>query len=310
MASPAVSIVILTFNRNDHLERLLQELDQLTFPALEIIVVDNASRVPATEVADRFDSVRVIRSPENLGATGRNLGLRAATGAIAITLDDDVRGLTDAAIRRIVDLFADPTLAAVNFKVIEDGTGKITNWVHHREVEKFADTAFETYEITEGAVALRCAALDRSGLYPDRFFISHEGPDLAYRLIDAGYRVTYDPQIAVIHAYAPAGRASWRNYYFDTRNTFWLAFRNLPVLYGTRLVLRQSAAMLIYSIRDGFFLWWLRGVRDGIGGSLQSLRERRRISKSTIRKLREIDRHRPGVIYLVRKRLLQRGIKI
>jgi GT2 family glycosyltransferase len=304
------SIVILTFNRNDHLERLLRELMQLETAGLEIIVVDNASTVPAAAVAQAFPSVRVIRSPKNLGASGRNLGLEAARGEVVITLDDDVRGLTDAAIAHLVAAFEDRTLGAVNFKVIEDGTGSLTNWVHHREAEQFADTGFDTYEITEGAVALRRSALRRSGLYPDRFFISHEGPDLAYRLLDAGYRVTYEPRVAVIHAYAPAGRASWRNYYFDTRNTLWLAVRNLPLLYGAKLYLRQSAAMLLYSVRDGFLWWWVRGIWDGLRGVPQSLRERRCISLGTLRRLREMDRHRPGVMYLLRKRLLQRGVKI
>ena len=76
------------------------------------------------------------------------------------------------------------------------------------------------------------------------------------------------------------------------------------------LLTRQLGGMLIYSIRDGFLLWWLRAIRDGLRGLPQALRERRRLSQATMRKIAVIDRDRPGLVYLLRKRLFQRGIKI
>ncbi len=254
--------------------------------------------------------MKFLRAPSNLGTVGRNIGMKQARGEIVVCLDDDVGGLTDEALWKLGPMFAEPTVAGVNFKVIEAQTGRITNWVHHKAVEQFADTRFLTYEITEGAVAFRRDIAEKAGFYPDSFFISHEGPDLAFRIMELGYTIEYNPAISVTHAYSPLARTSWRNYYYDTRNTFWLVARNCPLAFSLALLIRQNGAMFIYSIRDGFFLWWLRGVWDGLRGLPQAFRERRKMSPATMRRIAQIDEGRPSILYLLKKRLFQRGIKI
>ncbi len=270
------SIVVLTFNRNASLALLLRELmpmcNELSRAApavrrkIEVIVVDNASSEPAEAVTRLHPGINVIRSPTNLGAAGRNLGFSAARGEVIICLDDDIAGLRDTAFENLDVKFADSEIAAVNFKVLEKGSLRLVNWVHHREAEKYHDKSFDTYEITEGAVAFRKTVLDRVGGYAESFFLSHEGPDLAFRIMNAGYRVIYTPDIEVVHSFAQEGRTSWRNYYYDTRNTLWLAARNLPTTYGVTTASRQLLAMLFYSVRDGYLRWWLKGVWDGLKG--------------------------------------------
>jgi GT2 family glycosyltransferase len=310
------SVVILTFNRNARLAQLLEELASISSgsssPArpFEVIVVDNASSEPAAHVTQRHSSVTLIRSPENLGAAGRNLGFAAARGEVIICLDDDVGGLTSIAFDRLDERFADSGIAAVNFKVLEQGTLRLVNWVHHRAAEQYQDQSFDTYEITEGAVAFRKSVLDRVGGYAASFFLSHEGPDLAFRIMNAGYRVVYTPEIAVIHSFAPEGRTSWRNYYYDTRNTLWLAARNLPTVYGAATVCRQLIAMLFYSVRDGYLRWWLKGVWDGVKGLPSALRDRRRLDRQAMARIRDIDRARPSIWYLIRRRMLQHDFKL
>ena len=301
------SIVALTFDRNHLLERLLDELRVFGQSGAQIIVVDNASNTPAEIVTRRHPGVTLIRSPRNLGAAGRNLGFAAATGDIVICLDDDVHGLSGDTFERLEEIFADASVAAVNFKVLEEGTGRIVNWVHHRSVEKFADATFDTYEITEGAVAFRRSLLQRVGGYPEAFFLSHEGPDLALRIMDQGARVIYHPAIRVSHSFAPEGRPSWRRYYYDTRNTLWLAARNLPAVYGMRLVARQTLAMLVYSVRDGYVGWWSRGMWDGLRGLPAAWNGRHEVSTETMRRVRRIDSFRPPLLYQLRKRLFTRA---
>jgi len=301
------SIVALTFDRNHLLERLLAELQVFAQAGAQIIVVDNASGTPVETVTRRHPGVSLIRSPRNLGAAGRNLGFAAATGDIVICLDDDVHSLSRDTFERLQEIFADASVAAVNFKVLEEGSGRIVNWVHHRSVDKFADATFETYEITEGAVAFRRSVLQRVGGYPESFFLSHEGPDLALRIMDLGARVIYHPAISVSHSFAPEGRPSWRKYYYDTRNTLWLAARNLPALYGMRLVARQTLAMLVYSVRDGYIGWWSKGIWDGVRGLPAAWNARREVSLETMRRIRRIDSFRPPLLYQLRRRLFSRA---
>jgi GT2 family glycosyltransferase len=302
------TILILTYNRNHLLEPLLKQLKPFADHGVQIIVVDNASKPSATVVTGQFQYVLNIRSEENLGAAGRNLGFAAATGETIICLDDDVEGLSVSALECLDSVFSDEVIGAANFKVMEKGSGRVANWVHHRKSEQYANSTFDTYEITEGAVAIRRAVFQRVGGYPERFFLSHEGPDLAFRIMNLGLRVIYCPDVIVTHSFAHEGRTAWRNYYLDTRNTFWLAARNLPVVYGARLVVRQTLAMLAYSLRDGYFRWWVRGVADGLRGLRDVLKERQPLNREAFVRLRAIDRFRPGVVYMLRKRLFRRGV--
>ena len=297
------SIVALTFNRTHLLARLLADLQVFARAGAQIIIVDNASTIPAETITRLHAHVTVIRAPYNLGAAGRNLGFDAATGDVIICLDDDIYGLSHDALQRLDGIFADSRIGAVNFTVLEEGSGNIVNWVHHRSVEQFYATVFETYEITEGAVAFRRSILQRIGGYHQAFFLSHEGPDLAFRIMNEGSRVIYSPAVRVTHSFAPEGRTSWRSYYYDTRNTLWLAARNLPMSYALRMVARQLLAMLFYSLRDGYFRWWLKGMWDGVRGLRTAWGERRVLSRETMRRVRQIDSFRPPLLYLLRRRL-------
>jgi GT2 family glycosyltransferase len=299
----SISIVVLTYNRNHLLERLLSDLQPFVRGGVQLIVVDNASSDPASMVTERHPGVTLVRAPQNLGAAGRNLGFEAATGDIVVSLDDDVYGLSRDALERLRETFADPRIAAVNFTVFEEGTGRIVNWVHHRIVEHYYDKTFDTYEITEGAVAFRRSVLTSVGGYAANFFLSHEGPDLAFRIMNHGMQVIYSPAVNVTHSFAQEGRIPARRYYYDTRNTLWLAARNLPLGYGSRLVARQCLAMLVYSVRDGYLRWWLKGMWDGLRGLRAAWTERQPLSRETMRRVRHIDSFRPPLLYMARKRL-------
>jgi GT2 family glycosyltransferase len=302
-----VSICILTYNRCGRLRELLKELSRLSHRPLEIIVVDNNSQdeTPAM-LRTEFASVRHLRTERNIGIAARNLGLQNAKGDFIVTLDDDITGLSDRAIEVLVSAFrSNPKLGAINFQVVTVD-GRVCNWVHHCKEEEFSSKVFMTYEITEGAVAFRKKALEASGLYPEGFFLSHEGPDLAFRILDSGFSVIYSGEISVVHHFADEGRKVGRNYYYDTRNLFWLAARNFPAGYAMRYLARTMPAMLVYSLRDGFFVNWLRAVADGVGGLGKAMAERRRLSKSTMRIIREIDSRRPSITYLIKKRVLAR----
>lgn len=297
------SVAILTYQRNDSLAVALDALAAVRSELAQVIVIDNASEPPASVVCEKFPWVTLIRAPKNLGAAGRNLAFEAAKSEFLITLDDDVIGIRSEHLEYLAAEFTSRDIAAINFRVLEDRTGRLVNWVHHRDPAKYSSTAFDTYEITEGAVAFRMAAIVQSGGYPYEFFLSHEGPDLAFRLMNRSWRVTYRPGVEVVHSFAPQGRASWRNYYYDTRNAFWLVCRNLPVRYGTAALVRQVGAMLLFSIRDGYPGTWLKAVAHGIAGVPRALRARQALSAQAMRAIREIDSHRPDLLTTLKKRL-------
>jgi len=292
-----VSICILTFNRPQKLETLLQSLDELSYAEMEIIVADNSSNDEAQDlIMSGFPHVIYLRQQQNLGAVGRNAAIAIASSPIVITLDDDIAGISDESIRIIINTFESrEEVGAVCFKVVDPETRSVINWCHHRPVEHAADKLFFTNEISEGAVAFRKAALEQSGLYPSAFFISHEGADLAIRLMNKGYSVLYHPAIVVEHYHSEQSRVPWRRYYYDTRNVIWLGARNYPLFYGLKHCGMQLTAMLAYALRDGYFRYWVRAVMDALKGLKEVLQEREVMASRTRERFREIDRNRPGL---------------
>jgi GT2 family glycosyltransferase len=305
-----VSLVILTYNRPHLIPKQLERFATITYPEFELIIVDNHSDQLLTDMVKPYPFARLLRMPENLGVAGRNRGIAAARGEIVITLDDDVTGISDQDINYLVTLFRKDTTGAVCFKVLDEVTGEVINWCHHRKRELYSDQVFITDEITEGAVAFRRHVVMQAGLYPEEFFISHEGPDLALRIMNCGYDVIYDPAITVLHSHAIAGRPGWRRYYYDTRNQIWLVLRNHHLWRGTRMLVIGLGSMLVYSLRDGFLRYWLKGVIDGIQGSRKMLAQRIPVNSRTQKILDEIDRYRPDMWYMIKKRLLTKKVRI
>jgi GT2 family glycosyltransferase len=310
VGNTTVSIVVLTYCRPEEITRNVASLLKLRYDPLEIVVVDNASDVIVADLLPQDSRLRVLRMDENKGIAGRNHGVLAATGDVVITLDDDVTGLSDQSIELIVEALAVPQVAAVNFRILDEVTGEITNWCHHRVPEKYADGQFDTYEISEGAVALRRQAFIDAGLYPEFFFISHEGPDLAIRLMDMGYRVVYNGKITVLHSHCQIARVSWRRYYYDTRNQIWLVVRHLPASMALRKLVIGLGAMFVYALRDGFIRYWFKGVYHAVEGLPEVVRNRKCISASTLLRYHELERSNPGWTYMLSKRLFRRKIGI
>lgn len=307
-----VSISILTYNRKQLLRRLILSLQELLYAYLEIIVVDNHSNDGTREMMlGEFSNVKYIRTRKNLGAGARNFGIKKATGDIIITLDDDIIGIDNIDVTSLISSFASrPRLGALNFKILYYDSDKICNWVHHCIVEEFTDKEFLTYEITEGAVAFRKTAIEEVGYYSDMFFLSHEGPDLAFRLLNRGWNVIYSPIIAVRHHHSDIAREPWLNYYYDTRNLFWVAARNFPYSYGMIYLLRGMSSMFVYSIRDGYFKYWIKGVMDGLIGLRNAMKDRHILNRELMEKIREIDSKRPSLSYLIHQRVFRKGARL
>ena len=87
--TPLVSIVVATHDRPALLAETLASIERQTYPAIEIVVVNDAG-ADVSDVVARFPRARLLEQPENRGpAAARNRGLADARGTYAILFDDD-----------------------------------------------------------------------------------------------------------------------------------------------------------------------------------------------------------------------------
>jgi O-antigen biosynthesis protein len=91
---PVVSVVVATRNRSEQLARCLESVLRVTYPAFDVIVVDNAPSDESTQqlVKKRFGSdtrVRYVREEVAGVSRARNLGARVGAGEFVAFTDDD-----------------------------------------------------------------------------------------------------------------------------------------------------------------------------------------------------------------------------
>lgn len=88
MATPAISVIIPSYNESEYLPKLLQCLKVQTFRDFEIIVADNNSDDGTQDIARSYGACVVAGG---MPAEGRNSGAKAAKGEYIFFFDSDVK---------------------------------------------------------------------------------------------------------------------------------------------------------------------------------------------------------------------------
>jgi len=295
---PLVSVVILNYKRRDALARSLESVRLQSYANLEIIVVDNNSQDGIREFMETHaPEARLIKLNENRGACGgRNAGIRAANGDIIISVDNDVFFESPLEISKAVETFARrPDIHVLAFQLCDEQTGalRVREWCHPRSLETYGETEFETHYFNEGACAVRREVYDTAGLYFEPLFFGCEGWDMALRMIDNDFRILHAPRIRVRHLKSAETRTPERPYYFYTRNSVWIAYKDYPVLAGVSFVTFKLLMMLYFSVRCGQLPAYIRGIKDGYRGLAQIRRERTPVRTATLKYLRTLERWGP-----------------
>ena len=296
--SPSVSIAVLNYQRRDALREALESARSQRH-AVEILAVDNASTDGSAEmVRDEFPDVRLVALDENIAAAARNVGVANAKGDVVVTLDNDVRFSTPDDVARALEVFQrHPQAAIVNFMIVgPDGALSRRDWCHPRDPDEWGEREFPTDYVLEGASACRRDAFLASGGYWPPFFIGHEGWDLSYRLLEAGWELIYSPAVHVRHMVDESVRPSSRIYYTFTRNAVWVALRSYRARAAAASITRDLLLMAFTAARAGELAAWARGVADAVRGSRQALGTRRRLSLETTRRLARIRAQKPSIM--------------
>lgn len=119
MAAPLVSIVIANYNYAGYLAEAIDSVLTQTYPAVEVIVVDDASTDHSREVMAAYGArIRPVFLAANQGqSAGYQAGFAVCRGDLICFLDSDDRLAADA-VARVVAAWR-PGLSKVHFRVLE-----------------------------------------------------------------------------------------------------------------------------------------------------------------------------------------------
>ncbi len=263
-----LSVVILTMgNRPAELARAVRSaLDQENV-AVEVILVGNGvpgDWTPGDDPAFEDERVTLLRLPKNVGIpAGRNRGVEASSGDVVLFLDDDGWYRSTRLGTYLRDRFAaEPDLGVVSFRVRdpEGGRGERRHVPRLRAGDPERSSAVTTF--LGGACAVRRAAFDAGGGLPEDFFYAHEETDLAWRVLDAGYRIVYDASAVMFHpAVLPTRHDMF--YRYNARNRVWLARRNLPWPLAFTYLAVWVAMTVVRERRPSALKPWFKGFAEG-----------------------------------------------
>jgi len=279
VTSPRASFVVVTHARSKWLPGALDSIRRQTLEDREIVVVVNGPD-PETEqlLCSLGPEVRTTILDDNYGVgAGRNAGIAVARGEFLFFLDDDAELRdADAAERALKDFERDPDVGVVGFLVLNGPGGAVERRCIPFRDKRLPPEVTAACYFAGGACAIRRRIFTRVGLYDESLFYTGEELDLSYRLLEAGFRILFDPSVAVIHH--AAGRGESFALYFFARNRPWVALRHLPLLCCVTHIVAWWAWSLAKGFRQRAMAAALRGMCDCVVGMPAIWRERRPIS--------------------------------
>ena len=227
MNDPRVSIIIVNWNTRDITRACLRSIAEHAGTDYEVIVVDNASSDGSAEmIRAEFPAARLLANATNVGfGRANNQAMRVARGQFFFLLNSDTV-LIDDAVQRLVNLMAaDNSVGIAGCKLLfEDRSlqascsrfpairvalleelmlykllprrlqGELLlggYWAH--------DHARDVDAVWGAAMLVRREVFEQTGGFDESIFMYGEDLEWCRRVRDHGWRVTFTPEVAIVH---------------------------------------------------------------------------------------------------------------
>ena len=222
---PTVAVTIVTFNSGRFIAQCLEFVFQQDYPALEVVVVDNASSDGTRSTLRDFEQrAKIVYNEQNTGfAAGQNQALGLTTADWCLVLNPDVR-LTPSFVSSLLaagenedsvgcvcgKLLALAPDLTIPKEPVFDSTGIVftANLRHFDRGSHEADRGqYDQLEYVFGATGAAClyrrkmmVDISVNGEFFDSdFFAYREDADLAWRAQLLGWKCLYTPRAVAYH---------------------------------------------------------------------------------------------------------------
>ena len=207
---PAVTVIVAAHNEEAAIERRLENLLALDYPAerLELVVTSDASSDRTHELVERFaPRVRLLVNPRGGKVAAQDSAVRGSSGEIIAFSDANATWAPDA-LRALVRNFADPDVAYVCGQLVleaADGSNREGVYWRYEMLQREAESRLGSVTGGNGSIyAVRRA--DYVEVDP------RWGHDLSfpYRMVQAGRRAVYEPAARAFEKPTPSNESEYR----------------------------------------------------------------------------------------------------
>ncbi len=237
-----LSVIIVNYNVKHFLEQCLQSVFKAADNiALEVFVVDNNSVDGSVEmVRAKYPQVTCIANKENAGfSKANNQAIKLASAHFILLLNPDTIVQEDTFVKTLNFMAEHPDAGGLGVKML-DGKGRFLPeskrglptpavafykifglarlFPHSKKYGQYHLTYLDKnknheIDILSGAfMLLRKAAIDKTGLLDETFFMYGEDIDLSYRIQKAGFKNYYFADTSIIHYKGESTKKSSVNY--------------------------------------------------------------------------------------------------
>lgn len=289
---PAVTAVILNWNRREDTLACLASLQAVSFPNLHVVFVDNGSTDGTVDaVRHRFPEVEIIENSSNLGyAAGCNQALRqflCGDSDYVLLLNNDTVVAPD-----MLDHLVQAALTHTDVGMLGP-----TIWYHDEPDRLWSagqrcrpitlsgqpphgdprgETPYEVDYLFGCGLLLKRQLLEDVGLFDEHFFMYYEDQDLCLRAQKHGYRLMVVPAARMWHKVSAStgGAGTPLNKYYLARSSVLFYAKHTPrPLWPLVAVYRLGSALrtVTRALRNGrpaVAKAYLQGLIDGIRQAL------------------------------------------
>ena len=261
-----LSIITINYNGLRDTCELIESLPT-DDESLEVIVVDNASvQDEATEIAQHYPHVTVVRSNRNLGfAGGNNLGIQAAHGKYLFFLNNDTIIHQTSDFQHLINrLESDERIGMVCPKIRFTWGNQPIQYAGYTPLSPITlrnksigcgEEDYGQYDIPHptpyahgAAMMVKREVIEKAGLMPECYFLYYEELDWSETITRSGYEIWYEPACTVFHKESrTTGQQSPLKTYYITRNRLLFAKRNIQ---GSKKYLTYAYLASVVALRD------------------------------------------------------------
>ncbi|MGP1390438.1 MAG: glycosyltransferase family 2 protein [Vibrio diabolicus] len=250
-----ISVGILSYQRTDLLLKTIFDLTSIN-AYVDLIIVNNNEGFciedEIRQVIKHCKNINLIYIYDKINygvAIGRRKIIDACVTDYIIMLDDDVSipDINKVVATTLDEFNSDSQVKGIAFNIKEYNTKNHNRYeIPHKNKKINMDSRFFTYLMIGAGHALHVPSVKRVGNYPDDFgMYGFEEVDVSFRLINAGYKIVFNPHCLVEHKKSPDGR-------FSNQMVNKLAFVN-----RTKMAKRYFSLpnfLVCYVVRSAFFL--------------------------------------------------------